>query len=214
MYDKLDYKKEFKDLYMPKQKPALIEVPPMSFIMVNGKGDPQQEEYQNAISVLYALTFTIKMSKMSGSQPEGYFEYVVPPLEGLWWCEDGGFDFVKRDSWRWTSMIRQPEFVTKEVFEWAVEECKKKKPQLDISQAGFERFTEGLCVQMMHIGPYSDEPKSIKMINDFIEESGLADATGIERKHHEIYLSDPRKTAPDKLKTVLRHPVVKCNKKQ
>jgi hypothetical protein len=209
MYDKLDYKKEFKDLYMPKQKPALIEVPPMNFIMVNGKGDPQQEEYQNAIAILYALTFTIKMSKMSGSQPAGYFEYVVPPLEGLWWCEDGGFDFEKRDSWCWTSMIRQPEFVTNEVFEWAVEECKKKKPQLDISQARFEPFTEGLCVQMMHIGPYADEPKSIKMIKDFIEESGLADATGIERKHHEIYLSDPRKTAPDKLKTVLRHPVVK-----
>lgn len=212
MLDKLDYKKEFKDLYMPKNTPSLIEVPSMNFILINGKGDPQQEEYQNAISVLYALTFTIKMSKMSGDQPEGYFEYVVPPLEGLWWCENGGFDFAKRDIWCWTSMIRQPEFVTKEVFEWAVGEGKRKKPELDMSQARFEQFTEGLCVQMMHIGPYSDEPESIEMMKKFVEESNLIDATGIERKHHEIYLSDPRKTAPEKLRTVLRHPVENCNK--
>ncbi|RCX17218.1 hypothetical protein DFR58_108112 [Anaerobacterium chartisolvens] len=209
MSDKLDYKKEFKDLYMPKNKPSLIDVPPMNFILINGKGSPQQEEYQNAISILYALSFTIKMSKMSGNQPQGYFEYVVPPLEGLWWCENGGFDFEKRDIWRWTSMMRQPEFVTMEVFKWAFDECKKKKPELDISRARFEQFTEDLCVQMMHTGPYSDEPKSIEMMGKFVEESNLVDVTGIDRKHHEIYLSDPRKTAPEKLRTVLRHPVEK-----
>lgn len=207
MPDKLDYKKEYKDLYMPKNKPSLIEIPAMSFIKVNGKGGPQNEEYQNAISILYGLTFTIKMSKMGGNQPPGYFEYVVPPLEGLWWCEDGGFDFEKRDLWRWTSMIRQPEFVTPEVFGWAVGECKRKKPELDVSLAKLEEFSEGLCVQMMHIGPYSDEPESIKIMKDFMKENNLTDATGIERKHHEIYLSDPRKTAPEKLRTVLRHPV-------
>lgn len=213
MPDKLDYKKEFKDLYMPKNKPSLIEVPAMSFIAVNGKGGPQQEEYQEAISILYALTFTIKMSKMNGNQPEGYFEYVVPPLEGLWWCENGGFEFENRDAWRWTSMIRQPEFVTQEIFEWAANECRYKKPELNISRARFEQFTEGLCVQMMHIGPYSDEPKSIEMMKSFMEEGKLINVTGIERKHHEIYLSDPRKTAPEKLRTVLRLPVERADEK-
>lgn len=207
MSDKLDYKKEFKDLYMPKSKPVLVEIPQMNFIMIDGKGDPYKEEYQNALSVLYALTFTIKMSKMSGSQPEGYFEYVVPPLEGLWWCEDGKFQFHKRDMWCWTSMIRQPEFVTLEVFKWAVKECKQKKPDLDVSLARFEIFKEGLCVQMMHVGPYSDEPHSMEMMQLYMKENNLIDITGYERKHHEIYLSDPRRTAPEKLKTVLRHPV-------
>lgn len=205
--NKLDYKKQYKDLYMPKNKPSLVEVPPMNFIMVDGKGDPNSEEYQKSVSVLYALTFTIKMSKMGGMKPEGYFEYVVPPLEGLWWCSNGKFDFEKRDNWIWTSMIRQPEFVTEEVFKWAVNECKKKKLGVDVSKARFESFTEGLCVQIMHIGPYADEPASTEKINDFINENGFIDVTGNKRKHHEIYLSDPRKTAAERLKTVLRHPV-------
>lgn len=208
MDDKLDYKKEYKDLYMPKSRPGIIKVPPISFIMVNGKGDPNgNKEYQDSVEILYGLSFTIKMSKMKGRQPEGYFEYVVPPLEGLWWCSDSAFDFNKRDNWLWTSMIRQPEFVTKEVFEWACGELANKKPELDISRAAFKEFEEGLCVQMMHIGPFSDEPASVEQMRRFMDENGLLDMTGMERKHHEIYLADPRKTDPAKLKTVLRHPV-------
>lgn len=144
---------------------------------------------------------------MSGIEPEGYFEYVVPPLEGLWWCTGGKFDFNKRNMWRWTSMIRQPEFVTPEVFNWTVDECKKKKSEIDVSLARFETFTEGKCVQMMHIGPYSEEPNSMKMMQKYMEENKLKDMTSTQRKHHEIYLSDPRRTDPEKLKTVLRHPV-------
>jgi hypothetical protein len=209
MSKKVDYKKDYKDLYLPKTKPMLIDVPPMNFIMIDGAGDPNQIEYQQAVGTLYALAFTIKMSKMSGNQPQGYFEYVVPPLEGLWWISGGDFTFDKRDNWLWTSMIRQPEFVTPAVFNRAVEECHLKKPELDLSKARFETFTEGLCVQIMHIGPYSDEPRSLALLKDFTKENGLVDQTGSERKHHEIYLSDPRKTAPEKLKTVLRLPVAK-----
>ena len=213
MYKKVDYKKDYKDLYLPKTKPMLIDVPPMNFIIIDGAGDPNDTEYQQAVGTLYALTFTIKMSKMSGNQPQGYFEYVVPPLEGLWWISGGAFSFDKRDNWLWTSMIRQPEFVTPAVFSWALEECRRKKPELDLSKARFETFSEGLCVQIMHIGPYSDEPRSIALLENFIEENGLLNQTGSKRKHHEIYLSDPRKTAPEKLKTVLRLPVAKIFEK-
>jgi hypothetical protein len=209
MSTKVDYKKEYKDLYLPKTKPMLIDVPPINFMMIDGAGDPNQTEYQQAVGALYALAFTIKMSKMSGSQPQDYFEYVVPPLEGLWWISGGAFSLDKRDNWLWTSMIRQPEFVTPAVFNWALEECRRKKPELDISKARFESFSEGLCVQIMHIGPFSDEPKSIALLEDYLELNGLVNQTGSERKHHEIYLSDPRKTAPEKLKTVLRLPVAK-----
>lgn len=214
---KLDYKKEFKDLYMPKSKPNLIEVPAMNFIMVDGKGNPNEEggEYQRAVELLYALSFTIKMSKMGTSIPEGYFEYVVPPLEGLWWFKDDchNIDLLNKDEFNWTSMIRQPEFVTKEVFEWACKEVTKKKPHIDISKARLETFSEGLCVQMMHIGSFDDEPKTIAEIEKYIEENNLKNAistklsTGQIRRHHEIYLSDPRKVIRDNLKTVIRHPV-------
>jgi hypothetical protein len=207
MSKKVDFKKDYKDLYLPKTSPMLIDVPPMNFIMIDGAGDPNQEEYRQAIGALYALTFTIKMSKMSGNQPPGYYEYVVPPLAGLWWISGGAFSFDERDNWIWTSMIRQPEFITPAVFAWAIEECQRKKPELDLTKARFETFSEGLCVQIMHIGPYSDEPRSVSLLEAFIEANGLVDQTGSERKHHEIYLSDPRKTAPEKLKTVLRHPV-------
>ncbi len=209
MSKKVDYKKDCKDLYLPKTKPMLIDVPPMNFIMIDGAGDPNQIEYQQAVGALYALAFTIKMSKMSGNQPQGYFEYVVPPLEGLWWISGGAFSFDERDNWLWTSMIRQPEFVTPAAFNWAVEECRRKKPELDLSKVRFETFTEGLCLQIMHIGPYSDEPRTLALLEHFIEENGLVNQTGSERKHHEIYLSDPRKSAPEKLKTVLRLPVAK-----
>ena len=207
MSGKLDFKKEYKDLYLPKTKPMLIDVPPMEFIMVDGAGDPAGEQYQQAIGTLYALAYAIKMSKMSGNQPPGYHEYVVPPLEGLWWISGGAFSFEQRENWLWTAMIRQPDFVTPGVFAWAVEECRRKKPELDFSTARFESFTEGLCVQIMHTGPYSDEPRSVAMLKDFMKQNNLVDQTGSDRKHHEIYLSDPRKTAPEKLRTVLRHPV-------
>ena len=194
----------------PKKNPSMVEVPAMNFIMIDGKGDPNGSEYQNAVSALYALTFTIKMSKMGKNKPEGYFEYVVPPLEGLWWCEGGKFDFNERDNWRWTSMIRQPEFVDLDIFKWAVNECKIKKPELDVSNAKFKSYAEGLCVQMMHIGPYADEPSSMKILQAYMVENNLIDMVGLGGKHHEIYLSDPRRTDPVKLKTVLRHPVKKA----
>ncbi len=212
MSEKFDFKKEYKDLYLPKQKPMLIDVPPMNFMLIDGAGDPSQGEYQQAIETLYALTFTIKMSKMSGNQPQGYYEYVVPPLEGLWWISGGAFSFEERGNWLWTAMIRQPEFVTPGVFTWALEECHRKKPGLDLSKARFETFTEGLCAQIMHIGPYADEPRSIGLLKAYMAENDLIDQIGSERKHHEIYLSDPRKAAPEKLKTVLRHPVAYSHK--
>ena len=203
---KIDYKKEYKDLYLPKTAPALIDVPPMQFIMVDGKGDPNGNEYREAVSTLYALSYTIKMN---GKDRDGYFDYVVPPLEGLWWCEGGGFDFNKRDNWRWTSMIRQPEFVTPDVFGWALAVAKNKKPELDPSKARLESFAEGLCVQIMHVGPYVNEPLTLEKVKEFLARNNLVDQTGSERKHHEIYLSDPNKTSPENLKTVLRLPVAR-----
>lgn len=201
---KVDYKKDYKDL--PKAAPALIDVPTMTFIMIDGKGGPAGDEYQQAVSILYALTYTIKMN---GKEKTGYFEYAVPALEGLWWCEDGVFDFNKRENWCWISMMRLPEFVTPDIFAWALEAAKKKKPELDCAKARMENFTEGLCVQAMHIGPFADEPSTLAKIKEFIGQQSLVDMTGIERKHHEIYLTDPNKTKPEGLKTVLRLPVAK-----
>lgn len=213
--EKIDYKKENKDLYSPKNKATLIDVPTMNFIMVDGQGNPNDEggEYLAAVELLYGLSYTIKMSNKKGCQPEGYFDYVVPPLEGLWWMNNDAMDFTQKDEFCFTSMIRQPEFVTKEVFEWACAELKIKKPKIDISKAYLETFNEGLCVQIMHLGAYDDEPKSIAQIETFIKEQNLKNSissvqdNGRIRRHHEIYLSDPRKTKPEKLKTVIRHPV-------
>lgn len=208
MPDKLDFKKEYKDLYFPKAEPMLITVPPIPFLMVNGTGDPQGESYQSAMQILYSLTFTVKMSKMSGKTPAGYVDYVLPPLEGLWDCSAKGFD-PDRSKWVWTSMIRLPGFVTQEVLAWAVREVSAKKPELDFSRARLQVYDEGLCVQIMHTGPYSTEQESIDKIARFIENNHLQDACGTERSHHEIYMSDPRKCAPERLKTVLRHPVIR-----
>ena len=205
---KIDYKKEYKELYMPKQKPMIVDVPAISFLMINGKGDPNDDAYANAVSALYAMSYTIKMSKNGEHKPRGYFEYVVPPLEGLWWT-DGPFELFERKDWLWTSMIRQPEFVTQDIFEWALETCKKKKPDVDFAGIRLENFTEGLCVQIMHLGPYAEEPASIEKMHALIKEEGYIDVTSDIRKHHEIYLSDPRKTEPAKLKTVVRHPIEK-----
>lgn len=214
---KLDYKKEYKDLYLPKTKPMVIDVPEMTFIQVEGKGNPNtSESYKKAMEILYGLSFGIKMSKMSGSQPEGYFEYVVPPLEGLWWVEDNVYTGKGKlaglkDKFCWISMIRQPEFVTPEVFEWAKENLKKKNPDVDFSATKLVKFTEGLCCQVMHIGPYDDEPATIEKLQQFMDENVYACDIGAGRLHHEIYLGDPRRTKPERLRTVLRHPVKKID---
>jgi hypothetical protein len=205
----VDYKKDYKDLYLPKNLPAIIDVPSMAFIMVDGKGDPKGAEYQDALSVLYSLSYIIKMK---GKDIAGYFDYTVFPLESLWWSENDIFDLNERHVWCWVSLMRQPEFVTAEIFTWAVELAKKKKPELDFSKARFQHFNEGLCVQMMHIGPYDDEPATIEKIREFMEQNDLVDKAGTDRKHHEIYLSNPNKTKPERMKTVIRVPVSEIKK--
>ncbi len=219
MIKALDYKKEFRDLYLPKQTPTLIDVPTMRFCMIDGIGNPNEENgaYAAALEALYALTYTIKMSKKGSYAIDGYFDYFVPPLEGLWWFEDeSSFDMAKpmdKDKFHFTSMIRQPEFVDQAVFKWAVSEIRRKKPQLDTSNIRFASWTEELCVQCMHIGSYDDEARSVDRIEQFISGNGYENAIGDAlpdgtiRRHHEIYLSDPRRSAPEKLKTVIRHPV-------
>ena len=208
-----DFKKAQKDLYLPGAKPAIIDVPPMAFIMVDGRGDPNiSASYQAALEVLYGLSYAIKMSKMGGTQPVGYFDYIVPPLEGLWWLADGAFDGIHitdKNEFYWTSMIRQPDFVTVDVFEEAKAALGKKKPHVDCSAARLELFTEGLCAHVMHTGSYDDEPATIRALEKFILDSGYRTDLSAERKHHEIYLGDPRKTAPEKLKTVIRHPIAR-----
>lgn len=204
-----DYKKEYKEFYLPKSKPGIVEVPSMNFVAVRGQGDPNEEDgaYKRAMSLLYGIAFTIKMSKKGSRQIEGYFDYVMPPLEGFWW-QDGvcGIDYTRKDAFRWISAIRLPDFVTKADFDWAVQEATVKK-KADFSRAEFMTFEEGLCVQCMHIGPYDDEPATVQLMHEFMEREGYAlDITG-ERRHHEIYLSDARRTAPEKLKTVVRHPI-------
>jgi hypothetical protein len=211
--DKLDYKKTYKELYQPKTKPSIIEVPEMIFIAIDGEGNPNScPEYKAAIEVLYGLSYAIKMSKMNGTQPAGYFEYVVPPLEGLWQVDGVDFDGMNvtdKEKFKWISMIRQPEFVTEEVFEQAKLVLQKKKPALDLSKARLMKMTEGLCVQIMHKGSYDDEPASIEQMKRFLDENGYIEDFSEGRFHHEIYLSDPRKCSTDKLKTVIRHPIKK-----
>ena len=206
-----DFKKEYKEFYMPKNKPSIIDVPAMNYIAVRGKGDPNEEggDYKKAIEILYSVAYTIKMSKKSTHEIEGYFDFVVPPLEGFWW-QDGveGVDYSDKSSFNWISVIRMPVFVTKEEFEWAVKEAEKKKG-IDCSKAEFITITEGECVQMMHIGPYDDEPETVAIMDEYIERMGYKNDFSATRLHHEIYLSDVRKTAPEKLKTVIRHPIVR-----
>ena len=206
----MDYKKAFKALYQPPAAPTEIVVPAMTFLMVDGKGDPNDldGDYSKAVSLLYALTYTIKMSKKAGKAPEGYFDYVVPPLEGLWWYDDGGpFRFGGKAHFCWTSMIRQPDFVTPVVFDWACREAALKKPELDTSAARLAVFDEELCVQCLHTGPYDDEPATVAKMEAYMRESGLEHDFSDTRRHHEIYLGDPRKSDPAKLKTIVRHPV-------
>lgn len=208
--EKFDFKKEYKDLYMPKTEPSIVTVPEMKFIAVRGSGDPNTSaEYKQAMEILYGLSFTIKMSKMSGSQPDGYFEYVVPPLEGFWSVDDGIFDglnITDKSKFHWISVIRQPDFVTESVFERARAEAEKKK-KTDMSKAEFITVSEGLCVQSMHIGSYDSEPTTILKMREFAEKNGYSEDLSDTRLHHEIYLSDPRRCAPERLKTVIRHPI-------
>lgn len=206
-----DYKKEYKEFYMPKNKPSIVTVPPMHYIAVRGQGDPNAEggAYKQAIELLYGVAYTIKMSKKGSRQIEGYFDYVVPPLEGFWW-QDGvcGVDYAHKEAFQWISVIRLPDFVTKADFDWAIQEAAKKK-KTDFSKVEWLAYDEGLCVQCMHIGAYDNEPATVALMHAYMEQQGYAlDITG-KRLHHEIYLSDARKVAPEKLKTVIRHPIRK-----
>ncbi len=206
-----DYKKEYKEFYLPPKKPGMIEVPEMHFIAVNGKGDPNEPEgaYKAAIGMLYSIAFTIKMSYKGSHKIDGYFPYVVPPLEGLWKQRGGGaIDYAHKENFEWTSMIRLPEFVTKEEFDWAIMEASEKKKQ-DFSEVQFFTYDEGTCVQCMHIGSYDEEPETIRLMQAYLKEQGYAEDISDIRLHHEIYLSDPRKAAAEKLRTVIRHPVRK-----
>lgn len=224
-----DYKKEYKEFYMPKNKPGIVEVPSMNYIAVRGKGNPNAEgsEYKQSIGLLYGIAFTIKMSKKGSHQIKGYFDYVVPPLEGLWWQDEiqpvdaiagagqtgrqkntTGIDYSRKEDFRFISMIRLPDFVTKEDFDWAIEEASRKK-QEDYSKVEFLTYDEGLCVQCMHIGAYDDEPATIELMHDFTAAQGYELDITDKRLHHEIYLSDARRVAPERLKTVIRHPIKK-----
>lgn len=211
-----DYKKVYKEFYMPKNKPSIVEIPKMNYLAVRGKGNPNVEgsEYKESIGLLYAIAFTIKMSYKGAYKIDGYFEYVVPPLEGFWWQEGNnqGIDYTSKEEFKFISLIRLPDFVTKKDFDWAIEEATKKKKQ-DFSKVEFLTYDEGLCVQSMHIGAYDDEPKTIELMHDFIEEAGYELDITDSRFHHEIYLSDPRRCDVSKLKTVIRHPIKKINEK-
>ena len=204
-----DYKKEYKEFYMPKAKPSIVTVPKMNYIAVRGKGDPNDEngEYRASIGLLYGIAFTIKMSYKGDHKIDGYFEYVVPPLEGFWW-QDGvqGIDYSRKEEFHFISVIRLPDFVTKADFDWAVAEATQKK-KTDFSQVEFFSYDEGECVQCMHIGSYDNEPATVAMMHDFAEQNGYEVDITETRYHHEIYLSDPRRCDVSKLKTVVRHPI-------
>ena len=206
-----DYKKEYKEFYMPKNKPGIVDVPTMNYIAVRGKGDPNAEdgEYKAAIGLLYGIAFTIKMSYKGNYQINGYFDYVVPPLEGFWW-QNGveGIDYAHKENFEWISLIRLPDFVTQKDFEWAITEATKKK-KTDFSKVEFLTYNEGLCVQCMHVGSYDDEPATIALMDEYIKGNGYELDITDTRYHHEIYLSDARNVAPEKLKTVIRHPIKK-----
>ena len=204
-----DFKKEYKEFYMPKSKPEIVTVPKANYIAVRGKGDPNDEggAYQQAVGILYAVAYTLKMGYKTDYRIEGFFDYVVPPLEGFWWQDGvGGIDYSDKSTFNWISVIRLPDFVTQKDFDWATGEAEKKK-HLDCSKAEFLTIDEGLCVQIMHIGPFDDEPATVSMMNAYLLENGYENDFSGSRLHHEIYLSDARKVAPEKWKTVIRHPI-------
>ncbi len=204
-----DYKKEYKEFYLPKEKPAIVTLPKMNYVAVRGKGDPNAEdsEYKRSIGILYTISFTIKMSKRSDWRIEGYFDYVVPPLEGFWWQEGvERIDYTQKEKFNFISMIRLPDFVKKDDFDRAVEQAQAKK-KTDLSAAEFLTVEEGLCVQCMHIGSYDDEPRTLALMDEYIQQNGYEYDLSESRLHHEIYLSDARRVAPEKLRTVIREPI-------
>lgn len=205
-----DYKKEYKALYLPKEMPSIVEVPSMQYAAVRGHGDPNEPdgEYGKAVAVLYGISYTIKMSYKGSRKVDGFFEYVVPPLEGFWWMDGGapGVDYRNKSGFNWISIIRVPEFVTEEVFAWAKEEAQRKK-RIDTSLAELITVSEGLCVQCLHIGSYNEEPATVAKMDHYRMEQGYENDISDRRRHHEIYLSDPRKVSPERMKTVIRHPV-------
>ncbi len=206
-----DFKKEFKEFYMPKNVPSIVTVPKTNYIAVRGKGDPNDEngEYKNSIGLLYGIAFTIKMSYKGAYKIDGYFEYVVPPLEGFWWQNGiGGIDYARKENFNFISVIRLPDFVTKADFDWAIQEATAKKKH-DFSKVEFFTYDEGVCVQCMHIGSYDDEPQTVALMHEYMNKNGYVLDITDKRLHHEIYLSDPRKCATSKLKTVVRHPIKK-----
>ncbi len=206
-----DFKKEYKEFYMPKNKPQIVTIPKMNYIAVRGKGDPNEEggAYKNAIGVLYAVAYTLKMSYKTDYRIDGFFEYVVPPLEGFWRQDNrDSIDYSNKSAFNWISVIRLPDFVTKADFDWAVETAAKKK-KIDCSAAEFLTVDEGLCVQIMHLGAYDDEPATVALMDEYLKANGYIKDINNKRLHHEIYLSDPRKAAPEKWRTVIRHPIKK-----
>lgn len=206
-----DFKKEYREFYLPKNKPEIVTVPPTNYIAVRGVGDPNEEggAYKAAVGVVYAIAYTIKMSKLGEHRIEGYYDFVVPPLEGFWWQEGvEGVNYADKSTFHWICVIRLPDFVTKADFDWAVAEAGRKK-KLDCTMAEFLTVDEGLCVQIMHMGAYDDEPATVALMDTYLEANGYENDFSAQRLHHEIYLSDPRKAAPEKWKTVIRHPIKK-----
>ena len=206
-----DFKKEYKEFYLPPAKPVIVTIPKANYIAVRGKGDPNDEggAYQQAIGILYAVAYTLKMSYKTDHRIEGFYDYVVPPLEGFWWQEGiDGIEYSDKSTFCWISVIRLPDFITQADFDWAVETASKKK-KIDCSSTEFLTIDEGLCVQIMHIGPYDNEPASVALMDRFLEENGYENDLSVTRLHHEIYLSDARKVAPENWKTVIRHPIKK-----
>ena len=224
-----DFKKEYKEFYMPKNKPEIVKIPPMNYVAVRGKGNPNVEcgDYQQAISILYAVAYTLKMSYKTDYKIEGFYEYVVPPLEGFWWQGEQhpvdaemrtdrtdrrenvkGIDYSNKDTFNWISVIRLPDFITKKDFAWAVQTATKKK-KIDCSPAEFLTIDVGLCVQIMHQGSFDSEPATVALLEDYLKEQGYENNINEQRLHHEIYMSDARKVAPEKWKTVIRHPIKK-----
>ena len=207
-----DYKKEYKEFYMPKNKPEIVKIPPMNYVAVRGKGNPNVAggDYQQAISILYAVAYTLKMSYKTGYKIEGFFEYVVPPLEGFWWQDNvTGFDYSNKDAFNWISVIRLPDFISERDFVWAVQTATQKK-KMDCSPAEFLTIDEGLCVQIMHLGSFDSEPATVALMENYLKEQGFVNDLNEQRLHHEIYMSDARKVAPEKWKTVIRHPIKKA----
>lgn len=206
-----DFKKEYKELYKPGKKPEIVEVGSANFLAVRGVGDPNEEggDYKQALQILYALAYTLKMSYKTDYVIDGFYEYVVPPLEGFWWSDSSsGIDYSRKEDFHWISVIRLPEFITRKDFDWAVKTASEKK-KLPCSLAEFLTIDEGLCVQILHTGSYDDEPETMAKMDEYIEEKGYENDMNARRRHHEIYLSDPRKTAQEKLKTIIRHPIRK-----